>query len=153
MRILAYDESLHKADYENLNREWIERYFEIEAHDLAIFASPKKYIVDQGGYIFMAEHEGGIVGTCSGMLLSPGVYELAKLAVVPAAQGLGIGKALCVRVIEEAQMRGAREVIITTNTKLDTAMKLYEKLGFVTAPESHHDHYKRCNKSLVLPLA
>ena len=151
MKLVSYSESLHRAAYERLNREWIEREFEIEPHDIAIFASPQRYIIDRGGFIFMAELEGEIVGTCSAIQLGVGVYELAKLAVTDSAQGLGLGRALCERIIAEARRRGACEVLITTNTKLKTAMQLYEKLGFREAA-SRHDHYKRCDKTLILPL-
>ena len=152
MQIIPYDEDLHKLDFERLNREWIEREFEIESHDEAVFASPQEYVITRGGFIFMAEHADRIVGTCAAIHLGEGVFELAKLAVTGSAQGLGLGRALCEKIIAEAKRRGARELIITTNTKLDVALQLYEKLGFVKAPDKHHERYKRCNLSLVLPL-
>ena len=73
--------------FEALNREWIEKYFEIEEADLAVFANPFKEIVEPGGQIFFVVMNGEALGTCAVMRLDEGTYELAKMAVSSKAQG------------------------------------------------------------------
>lgn len=53
-------------------------------------AGAKKYILQRGGHIWLARHGGQVVGTCALLPLAAGAYELAKMAVAPAAQGLGV---------------------------------------------------------------
>lgn len=142
-----------RAHFVRLNRAWIEKYFEIEPHDIAVFESPESYILEPGGFILLAALEGaGVVGAVAGVLREPGMFELAKLGVDPAAQGLGIGRALCEQVIEECRLRGAQRVLITTNSKLAAAVAIYEKMGFMPADPKYHVAYKRCDLSLMLEL-
>jgi hypothetical protein len=62
IRILNYRPEL-RPHFENLNREWIEKYFEIEPHDLKVFATPEREVLEKGGEILFAELDGQIVGT------------------------------------------------------------------------------------------
>ncbi|HOL18373.1 MAG TPA: GNAT family N-acetyltransferase, partial [Bacillota bacterium] len=48
-------------------------------------------------------------------------------------RGLGAGEKLTKRVIEEAQKRGAAELLLLVNEDNRPAIRLYQKLGFVRA--------------------
>lgn len=52
------------------------------------------------------------------------------LAVDPSARGQGIGKLLTNECIRKAKVRKLRQVIIHTTLAMQTAWKMYEKLGF-----------------------
>jgi GNAT superfamily N-acetyltransferase len=57
------------------------------------------------------------------------------LAVAPAAQGKGAGRALVEAVLARAQADGRRRVIIHTTPWMTTAHGLYDRLGFVRRPD------------------
>lgn len=140
-RILNYSPELI-PHFESLNREWIEKYFAIEPHDLRVFADPQKAILYPGGDIFFAELDSKIVGTCS-LIYDGDVLELAKLAVTASAQGQGIGKLLTLEAIRRATVMKAKTLRLTTNSSLTAAVAIYEKLGFVATQRGQHPRYKR----------
>lgn len=151
VRIFEY-ERRYQADFKRLNVAWIEQYFQVEAADLKALDHPEEYIIEPGGAILLAEYQGQLVGACALLKLPEATYELAKLAVAPTAQGLGIGRRLCEAVIEWATAHGARRVYLESNTKLHAALGLYHQLGFrktVAAPPSP---YARCNIQMELSL-
>ncbi|HZR47299.1 MAG TPA: GNAT family N-acetyltransferase [Candidatus Manganitrophaceae bacterium] len=96
----------------------------------------------------VAERNGVIVGTVllypSGTLFTgsnnrpptPRVWpEMRLLAVPPAARGEGIGRALVEECIRRARRNGAAVLTLHTSDAMQTAMQLYERMGFVRAPE------------------
>lgn len=94
----------------------------------------------------VAEHGGSIVGSV--MLFPPHaqVYgelleaarapELRLLAVSPEARGLGVGRELVDECIRRARRMGAGELGLHTSRSLAAAVRLYQRIGFVRAPES-----------------
>ncbi len=91
---------------------------------------PGGQIIAPGGQIFVARHNGEVVGTCAVLPHAQGVLELLKLAVVPAAQGLGLGRRLVEACLGYARERGAQRLVLLSNSKLGAALRLYEGLGF-----------------------
>lgn len=150
VEILPYQPE-HQAAFRDLNVEWITRYFVLEDLDRRMLDDPQGYILNPGGYIFMARHAGQIVGTCALIKEPNGVYELAKMAVTPAAQGLGIGWALGQAAIAQARAIGAHELELLSNRKLAPALALNRKLGFAEAPLPPSE-YQRADIRMVLPL-
>ncbi|GAB2944842.1 hypothetical protein GCM10027048_07220 [Hymenobacter coalescens] len=150
VEILPYQPE-HQAAFRDLNHEWITHYFTLEDLDRRMLDDPQGYILDQGGYIFMARHAGQLVGTCALIREHDGVYELAKMAVTPRAQGLGIGWRLGQAAIDHARQIGAREIELLSNRRLAPALALYRKLGFVEAPLNPSE-YQRADIRMVLPL-
>jgi ribosomal protein S18 acetylase RimI-like enzyme len=152
VRLLDYAPQ-YQADFKRLNVAWIEQYFQVEAADLKALEHPQEYIIEPGGVILLAEYQGEIVGACA-LLKCPGVtYELAKLAVAPATQGLGIGRRLCEAIIARAAALGAQRVYLESNTKLKAALGLYHQLGFQKTVAAPPSPYARCNiqMELILP--
>lgn len=70
---------------------------------------------------------GGIFPTTG---LPPDTVELVKLYLLPAARGLGLGKALIQQCLEAARAAGYTRVYLETTEELTQAIPLYEKLGF-----------------------
>ena len=62
--------------------------------------------------------------------------ELRLLAVAPAARGQGVGRALVEECVHRAQRAGARALGLHTSESLRAAIRMYERMGFVRAPES-----------------
>ena len=138
--------------FESLNREWIEEYFEIETADLTIFADPFKEIVEPGGQIFFVVVDGRPVGTCAVIRLTDDVFELAKMAVSAEVRGRGYGDLLIESVIKFAKEAGGERLILVSNTCLKPAIALYEKHGFKSVPITDAEDYKRVDIQMELIL-
>lgn len=139
VEIVEYMPQYKKAFYE-LNRKWIEQYWELEPHDIEVLESPDKHILEKGGHIFVALYNGFPVGVCALCPMpeeSPYDFELAKLAVNNSIQRKGIGRRLCDAVINKARELGAGRLFLESNTRLKPAIALYRKLGFKELPEYH----------------
>lgn len=141
----------HQPWFEKLNRDWIEKYFQMEPLDYEILQSPEEHIINKGGNIFMAFYDKEVAGTVALKSVSPGLYEFTKMAVDEKFQGKKIGKALAVTAIHHAKELGAKKIILYSNTLLKPAIALYEKLGFKEIPLD--GPYKRTNikMELILP--
>lgn len=62
--------------------------------------------------------------------LPPDTVELVKLYLLPAARGLGVGKALIQRCLAAARAAGYARLYLETTEELTQAIPLYERLGF-----------------------
>ncbi len=129
VRVVPFAER-HAEAFRELNLEWLNRYFSVEAADRAVLESPRETIVAAGGAIFMAEAGGKPVGTAALIRHGERGFELAKMAVAPNHQRRGIGRQLVAAVIAKAEAEGARELLLATSTKLTAANRLYRKTGF-----------------------
>jgi N-acetylglutamate synthase-like GNAT family acetyltransferase len=152
VHILTYQPQ-YAADFKRLNVEWIEQYFVLEAADLKMLDHPEEYVLQRGGQILLAEYRGQIVGACALLRMDADTLELAKMAVSPAAQGLGIGQCLAQAALDSARGMGARRVYLESNTGLTAAIRLYYKLGFREVEPSRPSPYERVNIHMELPLA
>jgi len=150
VQIVDYTPSMQPA-FRFLNEEWITKYFRMEESDYKALDHPREYILDKGGHIFMALYKGEPVGACAIIPMDDGGFELAKMAVSPRAQGLGIGFLIGQACIDKARALGARRVYLESNTALKPAINLYHKLGFrkVAGPPSP---YERCNIQMELVI-
>lgn len=129
LEIVGYADEYAEA-FARLNREWLEAYALIEERDRKHLEHPRASIVAPGGEIFLALRAGEVVGTCAAIVLDAETVELAKLAVDAKMRGQGVGSRLAQTVIEWARGRGARKVTLLSSTKLEAALRLYERLGF-----------------------
>lgn len=138
-------------DFKRLNYEWIEKYFQLEEADRQSLNHPDEKILKPGGHIFMAIYNGESVGTCALIKMNDNAYELAKMAVTEKAKGKGIGWLLGQAAINKARELKAEKIFLESNTVLQPAINLYQKLGFrkiVGQPSP----YQRCNIQMELKL-
>ncbi|MEL6142329.1 MAG: helix-turn-helix domain-containing GNAT family N-acetyltransferase [Bacteroidota bacterium] len=144
----------HAEAFRDLNFQWIEQYFTIEEADRAALEHPQSYILDKGGHIIIALLAGEPVGTCALIKMDSLEYdyELAKMAVAPRAQGLGIGFQLGEAILKKASVLGANTVYLESNTKLQPALALYRKLGFEEVV-GQSSPYARANIKMAVKLA
>jgi putative acetyltransferase len=150
-RIETYRDE-YRADFERLNRDWIETFFALEDADREIFRDPDTAVIAPGGQIFFVVDEVGVQGTCAVVPHQPGIFEIAKMAVSAGARGRGYGDLLMEASVEFARQAGARRVVIVSNTVLAPAIQLYQKHGFVRVPLDQHERFARANIRLEREL-
>jgi putative acetyltransferase len=150
--IVTYQERWRGA-FERLNREWIETWFTLEDADRETFADPAGKIVAPGGQIFFVVDGDEVLGTCAVMPHSAEVHEIAKMAVAPKARGRGYGDLLMDACVAFSRAAGVREIVIVSNTRLQPAIRLYEKHGFVRVPFENDGRYERADIKLVRRLS
>ena len=121
--------------FRRLNEEWIVRFFALEAKDHETLGDPRGKILAYGGRIFMALCDGHAAGCVALLAMGPGEFEVGKMAVTPASQGLGLGRRLLRHAIEAAREDGATRLYLETNHVLTPAIALYESVGFRHLPK------------------
>jgi DNA-binding MarR family transcriptional regulator/ribosomal protein S18 acetylase RimI-like enzyme len=118
-------------DFHDINVQWIEAMFALEATDREVLENPEALIISQGGDILFAEVAGlGVVGTCALQKTGEGQFELTKMGVLEAARGHKVGEALLEAVLDRAIGLNAQVLYLMTNRRCEAAIHLYEKLGF-----------------------
>jgi ribosomal protein S18 acetylase RimI-like enzyme len=150
VKILDY-KSEHQPYFESLNRAWLEKYFEIEPLDKFVLTQPEDAIIKPGGAIFMAEYEGVISGTVALRKYDDATYELTKMAVDENYRRKGIAEELARAAIRKAKELKADTVFLYSQTILQPAVSLYEKLGFKHIP-IENGIYKRADIKMTLDL-
>jgi ribosomal protein S18 acetylase RimI-like enzyme len=148
--IVPYSSNL-AAYFTRLNLAWLNKYFVVEPIDEQMLSNPQDYIIDKGGLVFFATTGEEVVGTFALLKESDGVYELSKMAVAEDHQGKHIGNLMLAFCLNEAKRIDAHKVILYSNTKLEPALHLYRKFGFVEVPLGRSD-YKRSNIKMEIEL-
>lgn len=127
--IIEYEDRYHD-EFRTLNLEWLDKYNLTEEPDLLVLNDPRGMIVHKGGYIWLARHEGSIIGSSALIKEHEGVYELAKMSVAAPWRGKGISKLLIEVCLQKARDLQASKVELFSNHQLLAALKLYERYGF-----------------------
>lgn len=96
---------------------------------------PAEGVAEHFGGFLVARDGGKLVG-CVGQERYGDVTLLRSLAVSPAAQHSGLGKALTVRLLDEALSEGASQVVLLTTTAKDFFARQF---GFVETARSNFD--------------
>jgi DNA-binding MarR family transcriptional regulator/GNAT superfamily N-acetyltransferase len=92
---------------------------------------------------WVAERDGGIIGSVFLVRASADLAKLRLLYVEPTARGLGLGKRLVEECIDFARMKGYKTLTLWTNDVLVSARRIYQAAGFrLTREERHHSFGK-----------
>ncbi|AGG89322.1 GNAT family N-acetyltransferase [Rhodanobacter denitrificans] len=138
--------------FRDINAEWINAMFRLEATDRDVLENPRARIIDAGGVILFVEASGlGIVGACALQKTGATSYELTKMGVRESARGMKAGEFLLAAIIERANSLGADPLYLLTNTRCAAAIHLYEKLGFRHDAEimaRYGARYERCDVAM-----
>jgi putative acetyltransferase len=151
VEIVSYADEYADA-FARLNREWLEHYSLFEDGDRKHLEHPRESILATGGEIFIALIDGVVVGTCATVVRDPETVELVKLAVDGSVRGRGIGLQLAQKVITWARKHGATRVTLVSSTKLEAALRLYERLGFKYGPLPSDTGYETADIFMELDL-
>jgi ribosomal protein S18 acetylase RimI-like enzyme len=98
--------------------------FEAELRELpGAYAPP-------GGRLLIAVQDGTPAGCVALRPQGDARCELKRLFVRPGNRGLGIGRALTDRIVDEARAIGYDQIVLDTLPSMAAAQQLYEELGF-----------------------
>lgn len=111
----------------------IDRYFDEEAFARELAELPGKY-APPAGRLLVAYRGGRPAGCVALRDLGDGAAEMKRMFVPEAFRGLGIGRALAQRIVEEARELGYRRLRLDTSHRQMEAIRLYEGLGFRRVP-------------------
>ena len=151
IRIIAFDRAYAKA-FADLNYQWIEESYGVEAHDREVLDHPYETVIAPGGEIFFALIDAVAAGAVAMVKMDDEHFELAKMAVSPEFRGRKIGDALMRTCIDFAASKGAKSIILESNTKQEAAIRLYRKHGFVEIPLDPNSQFVRANIRMELDL-
>lgn len=83
------------------------------------------------GRLYLVRWQGRSVGVGALRSLAPGIGELQRMYVQPVARGLGAGRLLLARLIEDARGLGHGRLRLESLKALEAAHGLYRSAGFV----------------------
>lgn len=119
--------------------------------DAELAGLPGEYAMPSGG-LWLAERDKAAIG-CVGMRpLEPGICEIKRLYLRPAARGLGLGRGLAETAIAAARHHGYGAMRLDTVDSMVAAQTLYRGLGFrERSPYGSHRHPMLRYFELALP--
>ena len=140
-------------DFHRINAAWIEAMFRLEPTDLDVLLHPRERIVDPGGAVLFLETPGeGVIGAVALQKTGDGQFELTKMGVTASARGRGAGETLLRAAIARAAELGAERLYLLTSSKCATAIRLYERHGFVhdaAVMREFGGRYARCDVAML----
>ena len=127
-------ENRFAGDFKDISVAWLEEFDLLEPIDLEMLRNPHRDILEPGGQIFFALEGDTVLGTCGMQPVEPGVYEVIKLGVRPEYRGRGAGKLLLEACLDWARAQTARKAVLYSNSRLQSALRLYQRCGFTPIP-------------------
>jgi GNAT superfamily N-acetyltransferase len=124
----------HAGLFYRLNRAWLDAHDLYEPADEVQLADPQGAVIDAGGAVFIAERGGAVVGTAAVVPHGPGEVELLKVTVAEGLRGTGLGRRLVEACISHGRDMGAHTMMLMSNSRLQPALRLYERMGFTPRP-------------------
>lgn len=102
-----------------------------------VAALPEPFVPPHGALLIATEGDEPLGCGAVVALDEPGIAEIKRVYVRPAARGMGLGEMITGRLIEEAGRLGFTTVRLDTAPELHAAQALYRRMGFTPIP-----HYR-----------
>lgn len=107
------------------------KYLDIQDYDAELKQLGKKYAAPFGR-LYLAYCDGEAAG-CIGLIkIDEQNCEMKRLYVRPQFRGMNLGEQLAQKIITDAKEIGYSYMLLDTLPFLDSAVRLYKKLGFYT---------------------
>lgn len=139
--------------FRELNEAWITRWFALEEEDIALLGDPEAHILQRGGQIFVAAAGPRVVGCFALLPTQPGILRLIRMTVDETYRGQGIGRNLLDHAIAVARGLRADKLVLETSSKLESAVHLYESVGFHRITPSHDDQGPLSRADIFMELS
>ena len=102
------------------------------------------------GKVWVAEIAGRVAGVLVQYETETGFY-IDTVAVLPALQGTGVGRALLLFAENEATRRGYQSIYLCTNVKMTENQVFYPRIGYVEYERKWDQGYDRIFYRKILP--
>lgn len=124
-------------------------------NDAEVDTMTASYAQPRSSY-FVVERDGVVIGGGGVAPLQNGeadVCELRKMYFLPAARGIGAGRAMMQRCLDTARVHGFKRCYLETLTGMDAAQVLYKRSGFtpLCAPMGGTGHFS-CDRFFIREL-
>lgn len=120
------------ADVRQMMQEyvaWIGRDLSFQGFSRELDGLPGDYAPPDGA-LLVARQAGTVIGMVALRRRDPQRCEMKRLFVRPSGRGSGAGRALALRVIQEARSRHYAEMLLDTLPIMGRAQEMYVALGF-----------------------
>ena len=109
---------------------------------------------ERRNYYIALDEDGNVIGGVGVAEFAGirGCAELQKLYLTNKAKGKGYGKRLVELAIDWARKAGYKQLYLETHTSLETAMKLYEKMGFIKIEKPCPTVHSTMNRFYIMNL-
>ena len=110
-----------------------------QGFDKELESLPGQY-TPPAGRLFLSAHNSRIAGCIALKPLDPTTCEMKRLYLRDEFRGLGLGRIMALKLIEEARKIGYRTMMLDTiEDKMKSAVSLYRSLGFIPCPPYYHN--------------
>lgn len=150
MKIVPFHND-YTQDFYELNVEWLQKYFYVEAYDEQVLSNPETFILGKGGHIFFILENEKVIATVALIPYNSTTYELTKMAVLSNQRGKKIGQTLLQHCIQFAKAQ-KKNLMLYSHTKLENAIHIYRKAGFRELELEPDNPYERSNIKMILTL-
>ena len=128
-----------------LNATWIEDMHFLEESDKLMIAKPEIYI-QNGNHVFSAHLGQLVIGAVALKKHKNNKYELTKMAVDDSYRNNGVGQKLITELERYAKEHmGLKYLFLLSNTRNESALRLYKRNGWKVNHEGPHSVYSRAN--------
>ena len=121
-----------------------------ETSELDLQNIENEYFKTGGTFIIIEDKELNLIATGALKKLQHDKYKIRKMYVRQNYRSKGYGALILNNLIQEAKKRSAKQILLETSTKMEAAVKLYEKRGFV--PTNEKAESPRCNLTMKKDL-
>ena len=130
MAVIIDYEDQYQKDFQRLNLEWLEKFNLLESHDLEVLNQPREIVINRGGFIFLLKDNNVIIGSAGIYKVNDEEFELIKMYVAPEYRGKKYGEMLLQHCLVKVKEMNASKIILYSNSRLQTAIRMYERFGF-----------------------
>ena len=124
--------------------------FEPDSKDADLKDIEESYLRAGGIFELIEDRDGNLLGTYGLFPLTQETCELRKMYFVPEIRGIGLGRHVLDRAVNNARRLGFKEIVLETIGVLKQAIRLYTRFGFVPSQTAHPS--ARVDQAYVLRL-
>lgn len=104
---------------------------------------PIRYYTSAGGVFYVLLNGEDVIGTVAVKKIDERVVELKRMYLLPEYRGQGWGARLLEQALAFCREKGFKSCVLDTNTKQESAQRLYASYGFETYKQEKNDLFMR----------